>query len=249
MLANGPQLIYGAFVTIRRDPNAAFGAIPFEADPIRWMENSEIFEKPRQQRSRDALGRLVVSALKLLSDRGFDATRVADIAAEAEVPVGTFYKHFVDKDALLAAMVEGYRRCRMREIRELCTSPEALAASPRELVELHLDIVFSAFTLDSGLLRLIERRRLEDASTHQDQSTANEIVAGLIADRLVEKLPERDPAELRRQVHYAHSIIRGAVVWSVLPSGGELGQGLKITDLEFARQALLMSLRYLCIPE
>ncbi|GGD34459.1 TetR/AcrR family transcriptional regulator [Croceicoccus pelagius] len=236
-------------MTIHRDPSAAFGTIPFEADPIRWMENSDVFEKPRQQRSRDALGRIIVAALRLFSESGFDATRVADVAAEAEVPVGTVYKHFADKDALLAAIVEGYRSCRMREIGELCTSEAALAATPRELVELHLDIVFSAFTLDSGLLRLIERRRLEDPGTHQDQSAANEIVAGLIADRLVEKLPDRDPDELRQQVHYAHSIIRGAVVWSELPAGGEMGQGLKVTDMEFARQALLMALRYLRIPE
>lgn len=236
-------------MTIHRDPNAAFGTIPFESDPIRWMQGSEVFERPRQQRSRDALGRIIVAALKLFSESGFDATRVADVAAEAEVPVGTVYKHFADKDALLAAIVEGYRRCRMREIAELCTSQAALVATPRELVELHLDIVFSAFTLDSGLLRLIERRRLEDPGTHHDQSAANEIVAGLIADRLVEKLPDRDPAELRRQVHYAHSIIRGAVVWSELPAGGEMGQGLKVTDMEFARQALLMALRYLQIPE
>ena len=236
-------------MTIRRDPTAAFGSIPFEADPICWMENSAVFEKPRQQRSRDALGRIIVAAVKLLSERGFDATRVADVAREAEVPVGTVYKYFADKNALLGALVDGYRRCRMDEIRALCTSPEAMTASPKELVELHLDIVFSAFTLDAGLLRLIERRRLEDSSTHQDQSTANEIVAGLIADRLIERLPDRNAEELRRQVHYAHSIIRGAVVWSVLPSGGELGQGLKITDIEFARQALLMSLRYLRIPE
>ena len=236
-------------MTIHRDPSAAFGTIPFEADPIRRMENSDVFEKPRQQRSRDALGRIIVAALRLFSESGFDATRVADVAAEAEVPVGTVYKHFADKDALLAAIVEGYRSCRMREIGELCTSEAALAATPRELVELHLDIVFSAFTLDSGLLRLIERRRLEDPGTHQDQSAANEIVAALIADRLVEKLPDRDPDELRQQVHYAHSIIRGAVVWSELPAGGEMGQGLKVTDMEFARQALLMALRYLRIPE
>ena len=236
-------------MTIQRDPHAAFGTIPFEADPIRWMEGSEVFERPRQQRSRDALGRIIVAAVKLFSESGFDTTRVADVAAEAEVPVGTVYKYFADKDALLAAIVEAFRRCRMREIRELCTSEAALAASPRELVELHLDIVFSAFRLDSGLLRLIERRRLEDPGTHHDQSAANEIVAGLIADRLVEKLPERDPGELRRQVHYAHSIIRGAVVWSELPAGGEMGQGLKVTDMEFARQALLMALRYLRIAD
>ena len=183
-------------MTIHRDPSAAFGTIPFEADPIRWMENSDVFEKPRQQRSRDALGRIIVAALRLFSESGFDATRVADVAAEAEVPVGTVYKHFADKDALLAAIVEGYRSCRMREIGELCTSEAALAATPRELVELHLDIVFSAFTLDSGLLRLIERRRLEDPGTHQDQSAANEIVAAAsIAYTSIQRLLSPQPLE------------------------------------------------------
>lgn len=109
--------------------------------------------------------------------------------------------------------------------------------------------MFSAFSADAGLLRLIERRRLEDVATHRDQSMANDVVAGLIADRLVERLAGRNADELRRQVHYAHSIIRGAVVWSVLPAGGELGEGLKVTDTAFAAEALKMALRYLGIDE
>lgn len=228
---------------------APFGSIAFETDPVRWMEDSEAFTRPQQQRSREALSRIVTTAVSLFSESGFEATRVTDIARHARVPVGTVYQHFADKEALLAAIVAGYRQCRMREITALCTSREVLAASPRELIELHLDIVFSAFTVDNGLLRLIERRRLEDHAVHQDQSTANEVVATLIADRLVERMPERDPDELRRQVLYVHSIIRGAVVWSVLPTGGELGRGLKITDTAFAAEALRMSLRYLEIGE
>ncbi|GFM29347.1 TetR family transcriptional regulator [Novosphingobium sp. PY1] len=234
-------------MTLHRVSDPPFGFIAFEQDPVRWMESSEIFTKPQQQRSRDSLSRIVTSAVTLFSDSGFDATRVSDIAKHARVPVGTVYQHFADKEALLTAIVSGYRTCRMREISELCTSAEALAASPRELIGLHLDIVFSAFTVDSGLLRLIERRRLEDPNVHKDQSSANEIVASLIADRLVEKMPERDAAQLRRQVLYLHSIIRGAVVWSVLPAGGELGEGLKVTDTAFAEEAFKMSLRYLGI--
>lgn len=240
---------YGRGVTLQRDPHAPFGSIAFDQDPARWMEGSAAFTRPQQQRSRDALTRIVASAVALFSRNGFDATRVADIASDAGVPVGSVYQHFADKEALLATIVAGYRACRMREIRELCTSAEARAASPRQLVELHLDIVFSAFSADAGLLRLIERKRLEDIGVHRDQSAANDIVATLIADRLVERLPERDADELRRQVHYAHSIIRGAVVWSVLPSGGELGQGLKVTDTAFAAEALKMALRYLGIDE
>ena len=213
------------------------------------MEGSAALTRPQQQRSRDALNRIVKSAVEQFSRNGFDATRVSDIAAQARVPVGTVYQHFADKDALLAAIVAGYRACRMREIGELCTSAWARTASPRQLVELHLDIVFSAFSADAGLLRLIERKRLEDPGVHRDQSMANDAVAGLIADRLIEKLPERDAAALRRQVHYAHSIIRGAVVWSVLPMGGELGEGLKVTDTGFAAEALKMTLRYLGIDD
>ncbi|MFA7439721.1 MAG: TetR/AcrR family transcriptional regulator [Sphingomonadaceae bacterium] len=234
---------------IHRSPGAPFGTIPFEQDPMRWMESCESIAQPRQQRSKDALRRIVTSAVSLFSGKGWEATRVTDIAAHAGVPVGTVYQRFGDKEALLDTIVQAYRLYRMQEIRELCTSPEALAASPRELIGLHLDIVFSAFTADAGLLRLLERRRLVDAVVHKDQSDANEQVASLIGDRLVEKMPERDPVELRRQVLYAHSIIRGAVVWSILPSDGELGQGLKVTDTDFAREALRMALRYLNIAE
>lgn len=211
------------------------------------MEGSEAFSKPLQNRSRESLGRIVRSAVKLFSAKGIDATRVADIVGEAGVPVGTFYKHFADKEALLTAIIAGYRSCRMREITALCTSPVARAAIPREIVQLHLNIVFTAFTVDAGLLRLIERMRLENPDVHKDQSNANDTVAALVADLLVEKLPDRDPQQLRRQVLYAHSIIRGAVVWSVLPMDGEYGRGLKVTDGDFASEALEMALRYLRI--
>lgn len=230
---------------ISRKPDAPMGAIAFETDPVRWMEGCAAFAQPQQQRSRAALQRIVASGVRLFSANGFDGTRIADIVEDAGVPTGTFYQRFADKEALLDAIVAGYRACRMREIRALCTSPEALAASPRQIIELHIDIVFSAFATDTGLLRLIERRRMEDPRVHHDQSAANDVVAGLIADLLVRALPEREPARLREQVLYAHSIIRGAVVWSTLPAGGELGEGLKVTDTAFASEALTMALRYL----
>lgn len=230
-----------------RDRDLSLDSISFERDPLRWMEGSDAFTKPLQKRSRESLGRIVTSAVKLFSSNGLDATRVADIASDAGVPVGSVYKHFIHKEALLAAIVAGYRSCRMREITELCSSQAARAASPREIVKLHLNIVFTSFTVDAGLLRLIERMRLENPAVHRDQSNANDEVAALVADLLIEKLPDRDPEQLRRQVLYAHSIIRGAVVWSVLPIEGEYGQGLKVTDVDFWSEALEMAVRYLRI--
>jgi len=42
----------------------------------------------------------------LFAERGFHETKIADIAAAADVGVGTFYLHFETKDALFDALVD-----------------------------------------------------------------------------------------------------------------------------------------------
>ena len=51
--------------------------------------------------------RVLVAALQLGSEGGYDAVQMRDVAATAEVALGTIYRYFPSKDALLAAaMVE-----------------------------------------------------------------------------------------------------------------------------------------------
>lgn len=61
---------------------------------------------PRRARTRDAL---LVAGRKLFAEHAFDAVAVDDIVDEAVVAKGTFYNHFEDKDALLAAVVAAVR--------------------------------------------------------------------------------------------------------------------------------------------
>lgn len=49
----------------------------------------------------DSAGRLATSALDLFSERGFEATTVADIAARAGVTERTFFRHYADKREIL----------------------------------------------------------------------------------------------------------------------------------------------------
>ena len=49
---------------------------------------------------------LLAAAVRVLSEKGFHDTKIADIAAAADVGVGTFYLHFETKDALFDALVE-----------------------------------------------------------------------------------------------------------------------------------------------
>lgn len=51
--------------------------------------------------------RVLLAALDLGADGGYDAVQMRDVAATAEVALGTIYRYFPSKDALLAAaMVE-----------------------------------------------------------------------------------------------------------------------------------------------
>ncbi|WP_246604930.1 TetR/AcrR family transcriptional regulator [Aquisediminimonas sediminicola] len=228
---------------------AYLGVLPFERDPAVWLANSSSYVIPHQQRSRLALERIVAASLRLFAAKGFEATKVNEIALEAGVPIGTVYQRFADKSAILQTIIEGFRALRMREIRGFISAEQTLKASPAEVVTLHVNIIFSSFRTDAGLLRLIERRRLEDRQTHLDQSNANDEVAAMIADLLIAKLPDRAPATLRQQVFYLHSIIRGAVVWAALPDCGELGEGLQLSDPGFAAAALEMALAYLGLDD
>ena len=60
------------------------------------------FERRRERTRHD----LLAAAIKVLAAKGLHDTKIADIAAAADVGVGTFYLHFPTKDALFDAVVD-----------------------------------------------------------------------------------------------------------------------------------------------
>jgi len=61
-----------------------------------------------QQRSEETRARIMESAIKLFSNRGFTASSVDDICAEAGISKGAFYHHFESKQALFLALLDGW---------------------------------------------------------------------------------------------------------------------------------------------
>ncbi|HJQ75613.1 MAG TPA: TetR/AcrR family transcriptional regulator [Gaiellaceae bacterium] len=57
----------------------------------------------RRERTR---GQLLAAATRVLAEKGLHGTKIADIAAAADVGVGTFYLHFPDKETLFDAVVD-----------------------------------------------------------------------------------------------------------------------------------------------
>ena len=89
--------------------------------------------RPRWQRRKGARpGEIVAAALELFVERGYEATKLADVARHAGVTKGTLYLYFENKEALFKAVVR-------ETIVPVIAQGEALArsftGSARELVE------------------------------------------------------------------------------------------------------------------
>jgi AcrR family transcriptional regulator len=61
-----------------------------------------------QQRSEETRAKIIESAIKLFSTRGFNAASVDDICKEAGISKGAFYHHFETKQALFLALLDGW---------------------------------------------------------------------------------------------------------------------------------------------
>jgi AcrR family transcriptional regulator len=78
----------------------------------------------RRERTRTEL---LAAATRVLAEKGLDQTKVSDIAAAADVGVGTFYLHFADKEALFDAVVDDT----VRRLKATVDDARAKAREPR----------------------------------------------------------------------------------------------------------------------
>lgn len=62
----------------------------------------------RQKRSRITYERLVASATRLFSEQGYRGTQVPDIARDAGISVGAFYRYFDDKRDVFIELMHGF---------------------------------------------------------------------------------------------------------------------------------------------
>src|SRR3954454_8033 len=74
--------------------------------PTRTATVTTLPDSTRQDRRRaKTRSQLIQAAKRLLANKGLHGTKIADIAAAADVGTGTFYLHFATKDALFADLV------------------------------------------------------------------------------------------------------------------------------------------------
>jgi AcrR family transcriptional regulator len=82
----------------------------------------------KKQRTRELIAD---SALRLFSERGFDAVTVAEVAGEADVSQGTVFNYFPRKEDLLYHRMEAFEAELLGAIRDRAPGESALAAFGR----------------------------------------------------------------------------------------------------------------------
>ncbi len=92
--------------------------------------------RARQKRLRHE--RILDAALLLFREAGYDAVRTEDIAAAAEVSVGTLYNYFENKGDLLLALVT-------LEVEEVLEQGEAVVKSPPADIAAALNLLISGY--------------------------------------------------------------------------------------------------------
>ena len=78
--------------------------------------------------------RLIDAAVGLAAEGGYDAVQMRDVAARAEVALGTLYRHYSSKDQLLLAALAAQAdalRCRLEQRPPRGDTPAERAEQPR----------------------------------------------------------------------------------------------------------------------
>lgn len=112
---------------------------------------------PQQARSRQKRDALLAAAARLFEERGYDSTTADDIAAAAEVSIGTFYSYFRNKRqvfvSLFAASFEAFLALRISE-QDFADNPRAVI---RDLIQRGMDRHGIEFDLQKAWHEILPR--------------------------------------------------------------------------------------------
>lgn len=149
-----------------------------------------------KRRPKDRKQQILEQAVRLFIDRGFHAVKLEDIAEASGVTARALYRHFDNKQALLAAAIRGgqeqYQSARL--------SAGADNGSPRRPLSAELPDLITAAVASRSLTVLWQReaRYLDDAERTEVRRRIHAIVNG-IENSLCLEVPDLPPrhAELR----------------------------------------------------
>jgi AcrR family transcriptional regulator len=105
------------------------------------------FDRRREKTRVD----LLQAAERVISRKGYHQTRIADIANEADVGLGTFYLHFKTKNEIFIELIEHGAA----ELRKVLAEAKAGVRSPAEKLKITIDTILDAAAQAPELFRIV----------------------------------------------------------------------------------------------
>jgi len=85
--------------------------------------NANPRKMPRQARSKATVDAIITAAAHILIERGYEGATTGRIAERAGVSIGSLYQYFPNKEALVAALIEGHANEIVRVIEAALDDP------------------------------------------------------------------------------------------------------------------------------
>lgn len=182
---------------------------------------SEVVSAPVQSRSRDTEKRLLSATLQLLAEGGLDACHVPAIAARAGVAVGTVYRRFRDKEALLDRVflwAGEMGAAGSAEIEARLAASGSLSKAIRALVEAFTVGYAANATFYQALARHAERR--DDPAFHERLRRTREGMLDRAIEGLISAASTEGLALERREVAFALTALTATLNATILKPTG-----------------------------
>ncbi|WP_020408456.1 TetR/AcrR family transcriptional regulator [Hahella ganghwensis] len=148
---------------------------------------------PKQSRSQAKIDLILTTTASMLIEAGADAITMSDIATRCDLPIGTLYHYFPNKNEVLKTLAEISINKIDEELSEAITQASMSKIDWMSLV----DMVFEAYRESPGLLPLLQAiKAIPELRDIVDQSNAR--VAEVLADHV--DPANRLPSERRQLV-------------------------------------------------
>ena len=206
-------------------PNGAYDFHAGVTSTSRQMSNTHDKEKPasrqfRQQRSRDTYLRLLEAAKHVFGAKGYDNTQTPDIAKQAGVSVGSFYRYFTDKRQIFLELARSELQQTYRDIFQDISAQTLRQKNRRGLIAASLDALFERVAENPGLHREFVGMAMRDEEVkiiRQDIEDAGTEFLATIIGELVDENHIPDPHTAARVIVVAAQEVATAVVGARFP--------------------------------
>jgi len=167
---------------------------------------------PRGTRAEKTRGAILEAAEALFAERGFDATRLEDIAERVGIRRASIVYYFKDKRELYEAVLDSVFNGLFDVLAEVLGRPDPLPARIEDGVSAWVDYVGQRPTLARFILREVANATAERGAAVRSQTAR---FADLIRKEVFER-PDFDDAKLAKidPIHLA-SVVSGSTVFFV----------------------------------